>query len=358
MNIHGIVPLLVAVTVFVSFPVNEVAAGSDTLTEDSSSFKVWNDTTQKDSAEVHLPDSTEPVSAGADGEQREVRNPFIAGIGGLIVPSFGQIYNRQFVKAGLFLASGVSMGWFAYYYYDMSLEQKKYQDAWRDSIALYGNQIDTVVVDTSNEGDTRRYMIEQQLRYRLYQRLDYNSRLLRLTKSWNSLGWLLGLYVFGVVDGMEYTGYFHDTNPRTPVVAGALSAIPALGLGQIYNGRPGKAGMIFMGQVGLGVMAWNYHQLMLQCEREFNRVANPENMWNYVFRNEFSDEWVSRRNSMFRFRNTYLWYSIFFYLYGIFDAVVDAHLHDYTEQMRLEPDIDVVEDRVGIRMNVNIKGKN
>jgi hypothetical protein len=43
----------------------------------------------------------------------------------------------------------------------------------------------------------------------------------------------------------------------------------------------------------------------------------------------------------------YLWYSFFFYFYGVFDAIVDAHLHDYHKKIRLNPRFDPESDAVG-----------
>jgi hypothetical protein len=41
----------------------------------------------------------------------------------------------------------------------------------------------------------------------------------------------------------------------------------------------------------------------------------------------------------------YLWYLVFFYGYSIFDAVVDAYLHEYPEKMKIEPDL-VITDKM------------
>jgi hypothetical protein len=51
--------------------------------------------------------------------------------------------------------------------------------------------------------------------------------------------------------------------------------------------------------------------------------------------------WSGERGSAFTNRNMYLWYSIFFYFYSVFDAVVDAYLHDYPDRMKIEPDLTV-----------------
>jgi uncharacterized membrane protein len=63
--------------------------------------------------------------------------------------------------------------------------------------------------------------------------------------------------------------------------------------------------------------------------------------------------WNSKRNDAFRNRNMWAWYSIVFYLYGILDAVVDAHLHDASAKMKLEPDLISDQKKVGINLKMN-----
>ena len=57
-------------------------------------------------------------------------------------------------------------------------------------------------------------------------------------------------------------------------------------------------------------------------------------------RDEFAQRWSNEYNYAFKKRNTVLWYSIIFYFYGIFDAIVDAHMHDYIHKVRIEPGVE------------------
>ena len=84
-------------------------------------------------------------------------------------------------------------------------------------------------------------------------------------------------------------------------------------------------------------------------ETDIDKKSIVEN----VLSESYKDEWEFRQNSAFRNRNTYLWYSIFFYIYGILDAVVDAHLHDYREKMKLYPDLVPAND--GAHLQINYK---
>jgi len=60
----------------------------------------------------------------------------------------------------------------------------------------------------------------------------------------------------------------------------------------------------------------------------------------------------SRRGEAFRNRNMWMWYSVAFYLYGIFDAWVDANLHDARVKMKLEPDLNPQTKEIGLHASM------
>jgi hypothetical protein len=124
--------------------------------------------------------------------------------------------------------------------------------------------------------------------------------------------------------------------------------------------------MIFMGQMSMGVVALNYHRLMndagnkyLKTKTDYNlHILNASALGRDTLalsasRGRYMDSWELKRSSAFKYRNTYLWYSIFFYVYGICDAVIDAHLHDFPEKMRMYPDL--VPQSDGALLNLNVK---
>jgi hypothetical protein len=142
------------------------------------------------------------------------------------------------------------------------------------------------------------------------------------------------------MDAAGSSGYFQNSEERSPVVAGWLAAVPALGLGQLYNGKVGKAGMILMVQSALGVIALQNHRLMSQAEENANQLTDTRSFESRVPEaRSYLAYWERNREQNFRTRNMYLWYSIFFYFYGVFDAVVDAHLHDFESRIQIEPDL-------------------
>ena len=184
--------------------------------------------------------------------------------------------------------------------------------------------------------DTTFLSLHYQMKY------DYNRFLERDNRYflYQSLAWMGGFYYWNILDALKNTKFFMNDNSKKPSTAGWLAAIPALGLGQLYNSELSKAGMIFMVQANLAYMIYNYHTLMRICEDNLKKINSP-------FTRESKDQaatelrgsWDSKRNDAFRNRNMWAWYSIAFYFYSIFDAIVDAHLHDAAKKMKLEPDL-------------------
>jgi hypothetical protein len=126
--------------------------------------------------------------------------------------------------------------------------------------------------------------------------------------------------------------------------------------------------MIFMAQMSMAVMALDYHRLMTNAGDHYIKINDEykQHIAAAVARGNVDDtlalsdsrgkylaSWESERSGAFKTRNSYLWYSIFLYFYGIFDAVVDAHLHDYPEKMRMYPDLVPQSDGALLRLNVN-----
>ena len=97
---------------------------------------------------------------------------------------------------------------------------------------------------------------------------------------------------------------------KNPKVAFYYSLIP--GLGQIYNGKWIKSATI----VGLEIAAY---------------VAWTENRDIY---NDFEyKDYPLRKRRYLEKRNKYAWWIGFIYVYGMIDAVVDAHLYQFENLM-------------------------
>lgn len=278
---------------------------------------------KKDSGSVSL----------ADSVQRTYSRP-LAGSLSLMVPGAGQFYTRQFFKGSVVTASeGLTIG-IALYWYD---RYKSFNDSKKPLLLKADTASGVVRLKLLNDAE----MTELDARRAKYRML-------------NALAWSGGIYVYGFLDAIGKTTAA-DNSERSPLKAGLLSTIPGLGLGQWYNGSISKAGMIFMGQMSLGVISANYHRLMTKAEREKKKLDDLESLDNKLYlemnNSGYITKWDNERQNAFKNRNTFLWYSIFYYMYGIFDAVVDAHLHDYPEKMKLYPDLIPSDQGVELRLN-------
>ncbi|MBD3319707.1 MAG: hypothetical protein GF350_01270 [Chitinivibrionales bacterium] len=302
-------------------------------------------------------------------------NPVIAGGLSTLIPGLGQMHTKRYIKGSLFFATEIILGLVARDRYLFYARDKKYslQDQedssalalqelalLRDSLDCYLQKIDTATVfdsafvKDSLYLDTLDSLVDAAHGRVVFASMNYD--LARFDRRearkifYHMAFGMAGCTYFNIMDALQSSGYFHDELPRNPAVAGWLAAIPGLGMGQIYNGALSKAGMITMVQFTLGFMSYNYHTLMRDCEAKILEMSTPTNPEN-EFEQTFRDNWDSRRDEVFRKRNTYLWYSILFYFYGIFDAVVDAHLHDINKRMELKPDLSLSREEFGFSIS-------
>lgn len=277
----------------------------------------------------------------SDSTLRVSYNPFLVGGASLLIPGAGQVYTKHYIKGGTFLASQAVTASFAVYWFnDAQLKKSSIKEFSKRT--GFKSEIDSI--KAKNDIAFLKHD-ERFSRYRAY----------------NALAWASGLYVFNFLDAIDGAGIVSKSGSRSPAVAGWLSAIPGLGLGQWYNGSLSKAGMMFMGQMSLGVTALNYHRLMNHAARQYNIIDqsiidaalnNNDTSSLSQANKKYLEKWDFQQNSAFKSRNTFLWYSLFFYFYGILDAVVDAHLHDYPEKMRVYPDLAPQNDGALLRLNV------
>jgi len=170
--------------------------------------------------------------------------------------------------------------------------------------------------------------------------------------SYQCLGWSAGVYLWNIADALGSSNRFTDNDPRSVTAAAGLSAVPFLGLGQLYNGAFAKAGLIWTMHSMLAYMSFNYNSLMNDCINKRNQVKTAKSIPDEI-KMKYVAQWNDEYNSAFRKRNTYLWYLVLFYFYGIFDAAVDAHLHDARIKIRLEPAAEKTGRAAGLLMNID-----
>ena len=90
------------------------------------------------------------------------------------------------------------------------------------------------------------------------------------------------------------------------------------GGGQLYNGKIFKAGIILFGEV-IAIANWYKNsELYISYDAE-NNVEYPLPKHRYLEK-----------------RNKSVWWIGFIYIYGLIDAIVDAHLHPFEDVMAEE----------------------
>ena len=98
----------------------------------------------------------------------------------------------------------------------------------------------------------------------------------------------------------------------------ALSALAFPGGGQLYNGKILKAGLILVGEV-IAIVNWYKNSELYSSYDTENDVEYPLSKHRYLEK-----------------RNKSVWWIGFIYIYGLIDAVVDAHLHPFENVMAEE----------------------
>lgn len=308
-------------------------------------------------------ESSQVVAVGGDSLPRRDsapdafrRNPVVAAGLSAALPGAGQVYDGRYIRAGLFMAAEAAFSSSAYYWHNNAQKHEPGIARLKDTLAFVGDSF-TVDVDTLEGLDGEMVLDTTDIDtlavlYRMKLDTARAARDRKLNQKRQSICWAVGCYLYNIADAIDKSRSLGDDQPRSPLLAGWLSAVPALGLGQLYNGELAKAGLIWMVQSGLGYLAYNNHRMVLRSEEALRHLDNPKRSeYGLDQKNAFIKEWQGIRSDAFRERNMYLWYSLLFYFYGIFDAVVDAHLHDYRERMRLEPDLRPSEKAIGLNLS-------
>lgn len=331
---------------------------------------------QDSSIQDTLRGSVADLGEQEDTLQKSVYSPVLTGAASLGFPGLGQVYSRRYVKGGLYFATETIMGLVAYNGYDYYRFRQDLLQATREETRGTRASFERVMTREQENLDFDQWLEDNPQGTRedfqkdsvgatnrvrsaeiawqnavLEQQLDEYAVKHSRRGMYNSLLWLGGTHVYNVMDALASSQAFHDDQERRPTVAGMLSAVPFLGLGQVYNKALSKAGLVFMTQSVLAGLAYNYDYLRTQAENQLLAIEQSETLSPGQIE-IYRTEWRNRQRTVLRLRNTYIWYWLLFYMYGIFDAVVDAHLHDIDQRMRLTPDLAVLSNRAGLRLEL------
>lgn len=336
----------ITIIIFIFLGVNILSAASlDSVNNDpGKDSPVIQDTT--DSLQISMPQKK--LIADPDLNSPKKYNPLVSMGLSTILPGAGQIYCRRRVRGSLFFATEViwalvAINRYQRYKYTMADEVNDFTK----EISLNYDEMLLSINDPAEYTSFYNRYIDSQMGYDLAQYRRNNS----LYVTYHCIGWASGIYLWNILDALGSSKHFYSISPKKPATAAWLSAIPLLGLGQMYNGSYAKAGLIWTIHTMLGYMAYNYNELMNDCINKRNRVNSTESIPDNI-KAKYINEWDHEYRTAFKSRNTYLWYMVLFYFFGIFDAAVDAHLHDYRIKIRLEPHTEKNEKSVSLNMCV------
>ncbi len=274
-----------------------------------------------------------------------------------LLPGAGQFYCERKSRAAVFLGTELIIGSVALFRYYGEGEYLDTQEKYKTSFSNYYNLLNHFNYQKYKNQNTNSVdSVYSDLRT-LYEN-QFNARTKR--KSFRHfIGWGTGIYITNILDALSSSHHFYDDKPRKPGTAAALSAIPCLGLGQIYNGSFQKTGLLLTTQTMLLYMAIDKNILANYCidKRDEIKAINDSTTLNFSISADHEKFWKDKYNSEIKRRNMYLWYFVLFYFYGIFDAAVDAHLHDKRVKVRLTPLADPVEKEVSMNLSLDLKSR-
>jgi len=260
-----------------------------------------------------------------------------------LVPGGGLLYTKHYAKGSVFLATEVLIGTQAVMRHNWYRESFKpyniashfydslYTEFHKDSIG----EKDTVgLMSARNSRDLREFDIEDT-------RTDW--------LNWST--WFGGIFLWNLGSSLDASNQFTGEPFPEPKRAGGLSAIPFTGAGQFYNGEISKASMFATVQIGCLISAINFQRLMNDAEAYENSLrALPDSLY-FKIPPEERDQWRGRYNDAQRSRTMFMWYGVFFYIFGIADASVDAHLNGFNEHFDITGGVDPMEGKISLTLS-------
>ena len=277
-------------------------------------------------------------------------SPLKAVIMSTLIPGLGQFYCKQRIRGSIFFGTVLISSLMLKYRWD------RYQTDLKTIVKEFDNRT-LSYRDTLNniaQADTATYKKYYNLYIGSYMQSDlarYRRQAGRFV-AYQVAGWTTGFYIWNVVNAFHYSNHLLDDEPRNPKIAAWLSAIPFLGIGQMYNGSFQKAGFIWTTHTMLSIMALKAHIRMNKAIDFQNKIEKTESV-SLVYKKNYFNQWEGEYNNAFKQRNTWLWYLFILYFYGIFDAAVDAHLHDYQKKIKLRPDVIFSNESLSFKIDIN-----
>lgn len=240
-----------------------------------------------------------------------------------ILPGGGQYYTGHYVRGGFI--TGIEALLIYEVYINKSWQKDRvYEQAkpFQDSVAMM-----TEAIMRNPDRDSLPSLYEKRNEYATRVRELSDKKMEQEDLRYAENAWLFGLHLYGMMDafGIWYNNNYRSVELRDMKTALLLGLIP--GLGQMYNGEFGKAGLLYMGLIGAAASI-RTSQNMVEYYLDRKHFLEKENS-----SSEELDR-VSERVTYYRKnRNQYIWGVALIYLYSLGDAVVDALLSDFDNPM-------------------------
>ena len=242
-----------------------------------------------------------------------------------ILPGGGQYYTEHYVRGGFITGIEALLIYEVYinkaWQKERVLEQAK---PFQDSVSMYSK----FIRDAQNRDSLAFYQNKRnEYANRVREKSDKKMEQEDLRYAENA--WLFGLHVYGMMDafGIWYNNNYRSVELRSMTTALLLGLIP--GLGQMYNGEFGKAGLLYMGLIGAAASVYT-SQNMVEYYLDRKHFLESEGS------SKEELERVKERVTYYRKnRNQYIWGLALIYLYSLGDAAVDALLSDFDNPVHM-----------------------
>lgn len=242
-----------------------------------------------------------------------------------ILPGGGQYYTEHYVRGGFITGIEALLIYEVYinkaWQKDRVLEQAK---PFQDSVSMYMK-----IIREMDNRDSLAYYQNKRNEYANRVREKSDKKMEQEDLRFAENAWLFGLHLYGMMDafGIWYNNNYRSVELRSMSTALLLGLIP--GLGQMYNGEFGKAGLLYMGLIGAAASVYT-SQNMVEYYLDRKHFLQSEGS------NSEELERVKERVTYYRKnRNQYIWGGALIYLYSLGDAVVDALLSDFDNPIHM-----------------------
>ncbi len=261
-----------------------------------------------------------------------------------IIPGGGQLFTHHITRGSIFLGMELLMGtqsymrwnWYHQSFNGLNAATNRYDSLF--ALNPVTNADSTILITALHEKKRAQFETEKQ-------RIDWIN--------WS--GWFAGIYAWNLVDAAGCSNRFNGVENPTPKRAAWLSAIPFTGAGQFYNGQFYKGAMFSTVQLGCMFSAINFQRVMNHAEEIDNELsALPDSAYLRLANYGTRQEWSGKADAARRSRTMFMWYGVIFYLYGLADAAVDAHLHGFERRFQITPAVDPVDGKISVGISGTI----